>query len=172
MSIQKSKSIAFAEAFDEHGGFFVYNASRKEASSSLRDMLQVKKSVDCICMDYESEQMLLSVDPRWPIRRSYPERASCVLTACSSLIVEGGMILLDESKGKLLGLPTMPDMLIIVAFHDQCVSIEDSDFEEPRPNSFLMDLSGGKALTEFGFSNIYLSHIPKEVYLFFIDEAN
>ena len=92
MSISKSKSIAFAEAFTKHGGFFVYNASKKEASGSLRDMLQVKKAVDCICMDYERSKCS-SVDSRWPIRRSYPERASCVLTACSSLIVEGGMVL-------------------------------------------------------------------------------
>ena len=83
-------------------------------------------------MDYESEQMLLSVDSRWPIRRSYPERASC-LTACSSLIVEGGMVLLDETKGKLMGLPTMPDMLIVMAFHNQCVSLNDSDLKSQCP---------------------------------------
>ena len=71
------------------------------------------------------------------------------------------MVLLDESKGKLLGLPTYADRLVIMAFHNQCVSLSDSDFEEPKPNSFLMDLSGGKGLAEFGFSNIYLSHIPR-----------
>jgi len=170
--MSKSRSIAFAEEFTQNGGFFVYNASKKEASISLRDMLQVKKSVDCICLDYESEQMLLSVDSRWPIRRSYPERASCVLTACTSLIMEGGMVLLDESKGKLLGLPTMPEMLVIMAFHNQCVSLGDANFKAPQPNSFLMDLSGGEKLAEYGLSNVYLSHVPEEVYLFFIDEAS
>ena len=64
-----------------------------------------------------------------------------------------------------MGLPTMPEMLIVMAFYNQCVSLNDSDFEEPM--LILPDGFKWKGLTEFGFSNIYLSHIPKEVYLLY-----
>ena len=81
------------------------------------------------------------------------------------------MVLLDESKGKLLGLPTMPDMLVIMAFHNQCVSLGDANFKAPQPNSFLMDLSGGKVNGVWSIQCLFIACSQGSL-PFFIDEAS
>src|SRR6185295_9940163 len=174
---EDSLDVIFAEQFTKIQGNFVYCESEKNFIDQLNSLAQKNDWQNIYAWEFALQDLLQKNSfMRMRVGKNL-EKADAGITTCECLVARTGSILVSSRKESGRALPIFPPVHIVMAYNNQLYYDlkEALQYVVEKYNgnipSMISIASGPSRTADIEKTLVLGAHGPKEVYIFFIDQA-
>lgn len=172
-----SLDVIFAEKFTNIQGNFIYCENEKNFIEQLNSFAEKNNWQNIYTWEFDLQDLLQKNSfMRLRVGKNL-EKADAGITTCECLVARTGSILVSSRKESGRALPIFPPVHIVIAYNNQLYFDlkEALQYVVEKYNGNLPSMisiaSGPSRTADIEKTLVLGAHGPKEVYIFFIDQA-